>query len=115
MKKYIFLIVNFIILFVLFFCLLYANTYVNDHIVPDNLLWKDDQPRLDKIGMFGVASIKLLALLIEGFFCVLTLYFSHRLTMNNVSVSNRFFKLNLIITLIFILIVIWGSFRGYLW
>lgn len=111
MKKYMFLTVNVIVLFVIFFCLLYANTYVNDHIVPDSLLWRGDQPRLDKIGMLGVASIKSLALLVEGFFCVLTLYFLHRLTTTDTNAAIRFFKLNLIITLIFILIVICGSFR----
>lgn len=115
MKKYMFLIVNFMILFVVFFCLLYANTYLNDNIVPDNLLWEDHQPRLDKIGMLGVASIKLLALLIEGFLCVFVLYFLHRLIIHDASVAIRFFKLNLVITLVFILIIIWGSFRGYLW
>lgn len=115
MKMYISVIVNFIILLFVFFCLVYANTYLNEHMVPDNLLWGNNQPRLDKIAIIGVASIKTLVLLFEGVILILILYFINRLMINDQVILMRILKINIIITVIFILILIWGSFRGYLW
>lgn len=115
MKMYISVIVNFIILLFVFFCLVYANTYLNEHIVPDNLLWENNQPRLDKVAIIGVASIKTLVLLLEGAIFILILYFINRLMINDQVILMRILKINLIITIVFVLILIWGSFRGYLW
>lgn len=115
MKMFTLVIINFIIIFIILFCLLYANTYLNEHMVPDSLLWKNDEPRLDKYAMMGVAGIKTLALLTEGVIFVIILYFLNRLIMNNQVFIIRFLKIEMIIISVFISIVIWGSFRSYLW
>lgn len=106
---------NSIIILIILYCLLYANTYLNQHMVPDSLLWKNDEPRLDKYAMMGVAGIKTLALLAEGVIFVTILYFLNRLIMNNQVFIIRFLKIEMIIILVFISIVIWGSFRGHFW
>lgn len=115
MKMFTYMIINFIIILIILLCLLYANTYLNEHMVPDSLLWKNDEPRLDKYTMMGVAGIKALALLAEGVILVTILYFFNRLIMNNQVFIIRFLKIEMIIILVFNSIVIWGSFRGYLW
>lgn len=115
MKMFTLVIINFILLLIILYCLLYANTYLNETMVPDKLLWQNDRPRLDKTAMMGVAGIKTLALLVEGVISVIILYFVNSLIISNQVVIIRVLKIEMIIILVFISIVIWGSFRGYLW
>lgn len=115
MKMFTLVIINFIIILIILYCLLYANTYLNEYMVPNSLLWENDEPRLDKFAMMGVAGIKTLALLAEGFIFVIMLYFVNRLITNDQVIIIRVLKIEIIILLVFISIVIWGSFRGYIW
>ena len=115
MKKTIYASLNLIYQLIVFFCLIYANTYINDNVVPDSLLWQNNQPRVDTAGMLGFAAIKTLVLIVEGGILVLLAYFINRSVMNNVAIVKRTLKVNVIATTCFIIVLIWGSFNGYLW
>jgi len=105
-----------------FFFFLYANTYLNEALVPESLMWKSSQPRTDRAGLTGVAAIKTSGLLVEAAFLILLIYFINRLFLNYIygrnspnKALNWMFKINIILSLCFIVVLIWGSFRGYLW
>lgn len=115
MKKIIYISLNLIYQLIVFFCLLYANTYVNNNFVPESLLWQNNQPRLDTAGMLGFAAIKTLVLIVEGGIIAFLIYQINRSVMNNVALVKRTLKINVIVTMCFIIVLIWGSFNGYLW
>ncbi|WP_316812832.1 hypothetical protein [Pedobacter heparinus] len=115
MKKTIYITFNLAYQLIVFFCLLYANTYINDNVVPESLLWQNNQPRVDTAGMLGFAAIKTLVLIVEGGILVLLVYFINRSVMNNGTIIKRTLKVNVIVTMCFIIVLIWGSFNGYLW
>jgi hypothetical protein len=105
-----------------FFFFLYANTYLNDALVPQNLMWKDNKPRTDAAGLGGAATIKTLALIIEAALLLLLIYILNQLFLKHIarkdkakSVASRTAMINGILSFCFIAILIWGSFRGYLW
>jgi hypothetical protein len=105
-----------------FFFFLYSNTYLNESFVPESLMWKKNQPRTDRAGLGGVAVIKTSALLIEAAILILLIYFINKLTLRGVKgaaspniIANRTAKINITLSLCFIAILIWGSFRGFLW
>jgi len=95
--------------------LLYSNTYINDNVVPDSLLWQNNQPRVDTVGMLGFAAIKTLVLIVESGILVLLVYFINRSVMNNGVIVKSTLKVNVIATICFVIVLIWGSFNGYLW
>jgi p-aminobenzoyl-glutamate transporter AbgT len=123
MRKNIFYVIyNLIYQLASFFFFLYANTYVNEAFVPQSLMWKDNKARTDSSGLGGVAAIKTLALVTEAVVLILLIYFVNRLILSDTegkdrrnAIASRTAKINVIISLCFIVILIWGSFRGYLW
>jgi hypothetical protein len=105
-----------------FFFFLYANTYLNEALVPKSLMWKDNKPRMDSAGLGGVAIIKTLVLFVEAAVLILLIYFINKLILSDTegtdrrnAIANKTAKINIILSIIFIAILIWGSFRGYLW
>jgi hypothetical protein len=106
---------NLIYQLIVFFCILYANTYINDHVVPNCLLWQNNQPRVDTVGLLGSTIIKTLVLMIQGGFFLLMAFIVNRSVISNGIIIKRTLKLQIIATTCFILILIWGSFDGYLW
>ncbi|MFD2865032.1 hypothetical protein [Mucilaginibacter antarcticus] len=115
MRKTIYVALNLIFQLVVFFCLMYANTYINNNAVPESLLWKGNQPRTDFHGMLDFAAIKTLLLIIEGSFFVGAVYLINRSTLNSQSMVKRTLTVHITLTTCFIAILIWGSFKGYLW
>lgn len=67
------------------------------------------------MGLLGSAIIKTLVLMVEGVFFVLMAFIINRSVMSNGLIIKRTLKLQMIATTCFILILIWGSFNGYLW
>lgn len=113
---------NLIYQLVSFFFYLYANTFLNEAIVPENLMWKNNKPRTDLVGLGGVAVIKTLALFIEAIILILVIYFINKFYLYYTfkeDYPNRALKrttiTNIILSFCFITILIWGSFRGFLW
>lgn len=113
---------NLIYQLVSFFFYLYANTFLNEAIVPASLMWKNNKPRTDLVGLGGVAVIKTLALFIEAIILILVIYFINKIFLRytfNVDYPNRVLRrttiINIILSFCFIAILIWGSFRGFLW
>jgi hypothetical protein len=111
---------NVIYQLITFWCLLFANTYYNDLIVPDRLMWTNDGHRTDSIGVLGWASLKTLALLVEAAVLIAIIYVVNQLILSDTEdkinrnlIANRTAKRNVIATTLFILLLIWGSFRGY--
>lgn len=123
MIKYIFYIVYNLIYQLLSFCFfVYANTYLNEAFVPDNLIWKNNQRRVDKTGLMGTAIFQTLILLIEAAILILIIYFINRWFLSYVlrkSSPNKVLswtvRINIILSICFIAVLIWGSFNGYLW
>jgi hypothetical protein len=115
MAKIIYVAINVIYQLFVFFCLLYANTYINDRAVPENLLWKNNHPRVDLAGRAGFATIKAFILIVEGGFILLLVYYMNRSVLNDAKFVKRTLQVNAITTTCFIGILIWGSFNGYLW
>lgn len=122
MKYIIYIIYNFIYQLVSCFFFLYANTFLNEALVPESLMWKGNQPRTDRAGLSGVAVIKTSALLIEAAVLILLVYFLNRWFLSYAwgkNSPNRVLswtvRINIILSLCFMAVLIWGSFRGYLW
>lgn len=97
-----------------------ANAYYNDLIVPDNLMWKNNNRRLDKTGLLGSAGIKTLALLFECALLLLITYAINQAVLSNTeeklgrnAIANRTVKRHIVITLCFIVVLIWASFSRY--
>lgn len=105
-----------------FFFFLYSNTHLNEGLVPESLMWKDKEPRTDGAGLGGVAAIKTSALLVEATILILLMYFINKLFLRGLKekdsiniIAKRTAKINMISSICFIAILIWGSFRGFLW
>jgi hypothetical protein len=121
-KNTFYIIYNLIYQLCAFFFFLYANTYLNEALVPKSLMWKDNKARTDVAGLGGVATIKTLTLIVEAAVLILLIYFINKLVLSDTEgkdrrnvIANRTAKINIISSLCFITILIWGSFRGYLW
>jgi len=114
LKNIAYISLNLIYQLIVFFCILYANTYINDNFVSNCLLWQNNQPRVDTMGLVGSAIIKILVLIVQGGFFLLIAFIINRSVMSN-GIIKRTLKLQMIATICFILILIWGSFNGYLW
>jgi len=122
MKNTFYIVFNLIYQLGSFFLFLYANTYLNEALVPKRLMWKDNKPRTDSVGLGGVVTIKTLALIVEAAVLILLIYFVNKLILSDTEekdrrnvIANWTAKINIILSLCFIAILIWGSFRGYLW
>jgi len=122
MKRISYITYNLVYQLASFFFLLYANTFVNEYAVPYDLMWKNGSRRLDASGLGGVATIKTAALLVEAAILITFIYVVNRLILTNreakdaaIATSNRTAKIEAISSFCFIIILIWGSFRGYLW
>jgi hypothetical protein len=120
-KKIFYISYNIFYQLVSFFFLLYFNTFINERLVPGRLMWNNNQPRTDREGLAVVAIIKSSALLIEAAILIFISYSINRLLLRtnladrgNV-IAKRTFKINIITSLCFIAILIWGSFNGFLW
>jgi len=105
-----------------FFFFLYTNTYLNEALVPKRLMWKDNKARTDSVGLGGVVTIKTVALFVEAAVLIILIYFVNKLILSDTegvdrrnAIANRTAKINIILSLCFIAILIWGSFRGFLW
>lgn len=123
MMKYAFYIIyNFVYQLGSCFFFLYANTYLNEALVPESLMWRGDQPRTDQSGLARVAMIKTSALLFEAAILILVIYFLNKWFLSyalpNKSPSKILgwtLRINIAVCVCFISILIWGSFKGYLW
>ncbi len=120
MKRIVYGVFNIIYQLVICWCLLFANTYSNDSIL-ESLGLKEIR-EMDSMDLLGYASIKTLMLLVEAAILISIIYTINRLvlsdTEDNVSnkmIANRSAKINIIATICFIAVLIWGSFRGDLW
>lgn len=117
-KHFLYVFYNIIYQLICFWVLLYANTYLNDGIVPKNLMWKDDKRRVDTNGLIGYATIKTLSLTGEAIILLLIIYVINQLILSDTEeniqrriIANRTAKVEIIASLVFIAILIWGSFR----
>jgi hypothetical protein len=123
MIKYAFYIIyNFVYQLCCLWFFLYANTYLNEVLVPESLIWKNNEQRTDLAGLGGAAAIKTSVLLIEAAVLILLIYFINKLILSDTeekdsrnAIAKRTAKINIIASFCFIAILIWGSFRGYLW
>ncbi|MBF9254120.1 hypothetical protein I2I11_12520 [Pontibacter sp. 172403-2] len=121
--KYIFYIIyNVIYQIVSFWFLLYLDVYINGGIIPNSFIWKNNLPRTDLTGLVSTAIVHILILSVEAAFLILFIYFVNKLVLGDTergnfrnTVINRTAKINTISFLGFIAVLIWGSFRGYLW
>ena len=107
-------------LLIFFFCVL-ANTYFNDVLVPDRVKWKNDRPRTDSKAVGIAVTIKAIAVIAEAAILILLIYYINRLFLNyafDKGRSNRIAKLtakiNIVLSIIFLVILMWGSYRIYL-
>jgi len=123
MLKFTFYIIyNAIYQFGSFFFFLYANTYLNEGLVPENFVLKADKYRTGLTGLGGVAIVKSSAVLCEAAVLIIVIYVINRLILSDTEgekrrrcIANRTAKVNVVASLCFIAILIWGSFRGFLW
>jgi hypothetical protein len=123
MVKYSFYIIyNVIYQLVSFFFFVYANTYLNEALVPKSLMWKNNRQRTDLAGVGGEAAIKTLILIVEAAVLILLIYMINKLVLSDRKekdrgyvIANRTAKINIILSFCFIAILIWGSFRGFIW
>jgi hypothetical protein len=121
MIKYIFYgIYNLVYQVTVFWLLLFLGTYFNQAFIPDSLMWKDDKPRTDTTGLTGAATIETLVLLIETSILILLIYFINRLFLNHSfgkNLNNKVLiwtvRINVILSICFIGILIWGGFRKH--
>jgi hypothetical protein len=81
--------------------LIMANAYLNDLIIPDNLIWKNNNP-----------VIKTLELMIEAALFILPIYAINQEVLsdtedkrNRNAIANRTVKIHIIVTLIFIIVL----------
>lgn len=121
-KYIIYIIYNFIYQLSSCFFFLYANTYLNEALVRKSLKWNGNQHRTDWTGLAGVAIIKTSALLVEAAILILLIYFLNRWYLSYTlgkNSSNKILiwtvRINIILATCFIAVLIWGSFKGYLW
>ncbi len=122
MKNIFYIVYNLLYQLGSFFFFLYSNTHLNEGLVPESLMWKDKEPRTDGAGLGGVAAIKTSALLVEATILILLMYFINKLFLRGLKekdsiniIAKRTAKINMISSICFIAILIWGSFRGFLW
>ena len=106
---------------VLFWLLLYLGLYFNQGFIPNSLMWKDNKPRTDTAGLAGSAAMEALILLAEAAIWILLVYLINKLFLGSAPGKNNAVKVlkwtiraNIILSLCFIGILIWGSFRN-LW
>jgi hypothetical protein len=83
----------------MFWCLIMANAYFNDLIIPDNLIWKNNNP-----------VIKTLELMIKAALLILPIYAINQEALsdtegksNRNAIANGTVKIHIIVTLIFII------------
>jgi hypothetical protein len=102
--------------------LLYANTYLNEGLVPNTYLLLAGKERIDLAVLCGVAIIKTLALLVEGAFLIVLIYLVNHLILSDTYgkerryiIATRTAKISAVASLCFVVILIWGSFNGFLW
>lgn len=123
MVKYtVYIIYNVIYQLVSFYFFVYANTYLNEALVPQSLMWKNNKQRTDLAGVGGEAAIKTATLIVEAAALILLIYLVNKLVLSDRKekdrrniIANRTAKINMILSLCFIAILIWGSFRGFIW
>ena len=109
---------NVIYQIVILFWLLYANTYLNDMVIPESIMWKDNKRRMDTVGLTEYAIMKSSILVVQALVLILLIYFINRIILSGSEKSRiawRTAKINVIVSLCFIVLLIWGSFRGFLW
>lgn len=115
LTKGVYIAMNVVNQLLVFFILIFANTYINDKAVPNGLLWQANHPRVGMGSMAGFAAIKTLILILEGGFILLLMYYLNRSVLKDAKIVKRTLQINAITTTCFIGILIWGSFKGYLW
>jgi hypothetical protein len=113
---------NLIYQIAILFCLLYANTYLNDDLVPERLIWRNNGRRIDLNGLVGYATIKAMALIAEAAILILIIYVINRMVLSStrqerskIAIANRTARIGIIVSVCFIALLIWGSFRGLIW
>jgi hypothetical protein len=104
---------------IILFCV-FANTYLNEVLVPSNLMWKNNRLRTDHKAVLITATIKAIAVLAEASILIILIYSINRLFLNyafdknrSISVAKLTAKTNIVLAIIFIVILIWGSYRIY--
>lgn len=122
MKYTIYIIYNLLYQLGAFFFFLYSNTYLNEAFVPESLMWNKNQPRTDRAGLGGVVVIKTSVLVVEAAILILVIFFINKAILRGFKgaytpniIANRTAKINIALSLCFIAILVWGSFRGFLW
>jgi hypothetical protein len=102
MKRPVYIIFNVICQLIICWLLVLLNAYYNDLIIPERLARSH-----------GVVGLKILVALVEGVLLVLAVYLNNRTALRDsrdkksqVSMANKTFKVQLIITICFIITVI---------
>ncbi len=104
------------------FSLLFANTFVNDLLIPRGVQWLNGSPRNDSKSLGISAAIKTAALIIEGAVFIALIYLINKILGDyffekdkSNKVMKQTLRINIVISGIFVVILIFGSYRGFLW
>jgi hypothetical protein len=113
-KNTFYIVYNVIYQIVSFWFLLYLENYFNSQFIPDSLMWKNNKPRTD---LAGAASIQTLLLITEASVLLIIIYFVNKLILSDTekkvrrnAIANKTAKIEIISSLCFIAILIWGSY-----
>jgi len=106
LKYSLFISLNLFFSFVTIFCLLYAVTYINAFFVPESLLWKGNEPRVDFLSI----SVQTLIFLVETLLFIYLFYavnkfilrYDYKLTKSK-SIAFRIGAINFIIIVCMVL------------
>jgi hypothetical protein len=116
-KRPVYCIFNIIYQLITCYCLLFANAFLNDLLVPQRLVHIRNGTALVKASSSEYVIIKILALLGEATIFILLIYVVNQLILSDTEdkatrllVAGKTAKVNIGITLCFILVFAWGQF-----
>jgi len=122
MKRPIYNIFNVIYEIVALWCLVFANTFLNDLLIPTGLMRKGGGRRMDTGGLLAYAGLKTLIVVVEAAILIIVFYAINQAVLSDTEsrvdrniIAGRTARWHMIITGCFIIILMWGSFKGYLW
>ena len=118
MKRVIYITYNVVYQLFCFGLLLFLGIYYNSRLIPDDLIWKNNKPRTDLTGLTEAAAIQGVLLIVEAAVLILIIYVINKLIIADTEskqrsndIANRTAKINIIVTLCFIILVLVGSFK----
>jgi hypothetical protein len=98
--------------------MLYLGIYYNALLIPDSFIWKDNKPRTDLMSYTKAATIQALLLITEAGVLILVIYVINKLIIGDseskqgsYDIANQTAKINIIVTICFIIFVLIGSFK----